>query len=99
MSGSSPQCSSARKRPVRPRPVCTSSQTNSVAGVAAQRLRARQVAVGRQVDALALDRLDDERRHVAARELARERVEVAERHRVAAGQQRAEAARGTRRCR
>ena len=30
MSGSSPQCSRARKRPVRPSPVWTSSQTNSV---------------------------------------------------------------------
>ena len=92
MSGSSPQCSSARKRPVRPMPVCTSSHTNSVAarrGTA--RCARRQVAGRRQVDALALDRLDDQRGHVAARELALERVLVAERDRIAARQQRAEA--------
>ena len=40
MSGSSPQCSSARKRPVRPMPVCTSSQTNSAPALAAEPLRA-----------------------------------------------------------
>ena len=44
------------------------------ARLAAQRLRALQVVGRRQVHALALDRLDDERRHVAARELALERV-------------------------
>ena len=37
MSGSRPQCSSAKKRPVRPRPVWTSSQTNSVPVLAAGR--------------------------------------------------------------
>ena len=35
-----------------------------------RRCAPRQIALGRQVDALALHRLDDERRHVAARELA-----------------------------
>ena len=60
-------------------------------GRPAQRLRALQVVVRRQVDALALDRLEDQRRHVAARELALERIEVAERNRVTASQQRAEA--------
>ena len=35
MSGSRPQCSSAKKRPVRPRPVWTSSQTNSAPCLAA----------------------------------------------------------------
>ncbi len=61
------------------------------AGRAAQPLGAREVVVGRQVDALALHRLDHERRDVLARQLALQRVEVAERDRVAARQQRAEA--------
>ena len=42
MSGSSPQCSSARKRPVRPSPVCTSSQTNSAPCSRHSALRARR---------------------------------------------------------
>ncbi len=60
---------------------------------AAERLRALEVAGGRQVDALALDRLDEEDRDVLAPQLRLERVEVAERHAVEAGQQRPEARR------
>ena len=54
------------------------------ARLAAERLRSRQVALGGEVDALALHRLDHERSDVAARELALQGVEVAERHRLAA---------------
>ena len=61
------------------------------ARVAAQPLRGRQIAVGGQVDALALHRLDDERRHVATCQLALQGVDVAERDGLAAGQQRPEA--------
>ena len=57
----------------------------------AERLGGAQVALGRQVDALALDRLDHERGDIAAGELARQRVLVAERHRIAIGQQRSKA--------
>ena len=48
--------------------------------LAAGRLRAREIALRREVDALALDRLDDERGDVARGELRAQRVEVAERH-------------------
>ena len=58
---------------------------------AAELLRALEVAGGRQVDALALDRLDEEHRDVLALQLALERLELAERHAVEAGQERAEA--------
>ncbi len=75
---------------MRPIPVCTSSHTNSVPAS-----RHRRWAPGRyvgrgNVDALSLDRLDDERRHVAAGELLLECVEVAEADGVTAGQQRPE---------
>src|SRR5207248_5225131 len=57
---------------------------------AAERLRALEIAGLRQVHALALNRLDEEERDVLAAQLLLERVEVAERHTVEAGQQRAE---------
>ena len=57
---------------------------------AAELLGALEVAVRRQVHALPLDGLDDEERHVLRRELALERLEVADRHLREAGQQRAE---------
>ena len=57
----------------------------------AERLRALEVAGRRQMHALALDRLDEEERDVLAAQLLLERVEVAERHPVEAGQQRTEA--------
>ena len=59
-------------------------------GLAAGGLRALEIARRWQVDALALDRLDDERGDVARRELRAQRVEVAERDLVAARHQRAE---------
>ena len=58
---------------------------------AAELLRAREVAVGRQVHALALHRLDEEERDVLAGELALERLEVVPGHAREAGQQRPEA--------
>jgi hypothetical protein len=58
---------------------------------AAEHLSRGEVALIRDVDALALHRLDDERRDVAARKLALELLEIAEGDRVAVGQQRAEA--------
>ncbi len=61
------------------------------ARLAAERLRAGQVALRGEVHALALHRLDHERGDVAARELALQRVEVAEGHSLAPGQQRPEA--------
>ena len=57
---------------------------------AAERLRALEVAGRRQVHALPLDRLDEEERDVLAAQLPLERVEVAERHAVEAGEQRPE---------
>ena len=59
--------------------------------LAAERLRALEVAVRRQVRALALDRLDQEDGDVLAPQLLLERVEVAEGDALEAGQQRAEA--------
>ncbi len=55
---------------------------------AAQRLRALEVAVGRQVNPLALHRLDEEERHVLAPQLLLERLEVAERHLLEAREER-----------
>ena len=98
-SGSRSQCSSARKRPVRPIPVWTSSQTNSVPASRQSRCAAGEVAVGREVDPLALDRLDDRApRRPRARAPARSRP----RRRTGPGRSWASAARsrpGTRRCR
>src|ERR1700722_13480222 len=61
------------------------------ARVTAQPLHSPQIAIWGQVDALALYRLDDKRRHVAAFELSLQRVGVAERDGLAARQQRSEA--------
>ena len=55
--------------------------------LAAQRLRLVPVLRRRLVDALALDRLDDEGGDVAPHQRLVQRVDVAERHRLAAGQQ------------
>src|SRR5439155_1750498 len=54
---------------------------------AALRLRAREVARGRDVHALALDRLEHQRRDRRAFKRARQRVEVAEGNRIAAREQ------------
>ena len=59
---------------------------------AAERLRLLPELVRRQVDPLALDRLGDERRHVAAPELPRQGGGVTERDHVAPREQGAEAA-------
>src|SRR5919205_722686 len=58
----------------------------------AKSLPVLEIAGRRQRAALALDRLDDEERDVLGPERLLERVEVAERHAVEAGQERAEAA-------
>ena len=60
---------------MRPSPVWTSSQTNSAPARGNDFCAVREIAVRRHVDALALDRLDDQRRDVASRQLALERVE------------------------
>ena len=65
MSGSRPQCSSAKKRPGAPEAGLHLVADEQRAVLAAGRLGAGEIAVGRQVDALALDRLDDEGGDVA----------------------------------
>ena len=60
----------------------------------AERGRARQEFVGGHVDALALDRLDDEGGDLARRQRLFERGEIVEGDRGAARQQRLEAGRG-----
>ena len=65
MSGSTFQCSTARNRPVRPMPGLDLVGDEDRAVALAQRGCARQEFVGGHVDALALDRLDDERRDLA----------------------------------
>ena len=64
--------------PVRPNPLCTSSQMSSAPCSCSSLRRRGQEAVRRHVHALALDRLDDERRDVALLQLGLQRVEVAE---------------------
>ncbi len=91
MSGSSPKCSWQKNLPVRPSPVCTSSETNRVRCRRHSSWTPDQYGGVGAVDALALDRFDDERRHVAGPQLRLERVEVAEGHHRAAGEQRTEA--------
>ena len=59
--------------------------------LAAQPLRLREIAVVGHVDALALDRLDDEGGDVAASQRALQRGEIVERHARAVPQQRLEA--------
>jgi hypothetical protein len=56
----------------------------------AQLLGALEIARRRQVDALALHRLDEKQRHVLGAQLPLERVEVAERHLGESGEQRPE---------
>ena len=77
--------------PVRPKPGLHLVDAEERAVAAAELLRALEVAGRRQVDALALHRLDEEDRDVLAPQLALERVEVAERHVREPGQQRPEA--------
>ncbi|MGY4410653.1 hypothetical protein ACVWW4_002389 [Bradyrhizobium sp. LB7.1] len=57
----------------------------------AERSRTRQELVGGHVDALALDRLDDEGRHLPRGQRLFERGEIVERDRGATRQQRLEA--------
>ena len=54
-------------------------------------LRSGEIAIRRELNALALDRLDDQRGDVAAPELAFERFKLAERDRLAIRQQRSKA--------
>ena len=63
---------------MRPTPVWTSSQTNSVPASRHRPWAREQVALRGQVDALALHRLDHERRDVPARELVLEGVQITE---------------------
>jgi hypothetical protein len=58
--------------------------------LAAERGRSRKKFVGGHVDALALDRLDNEGCDFARRQRLLEGLEIVERHRSAAGQQRLE---------
>jgi hypothetical protein len=80
-SGSTPQCSDAKNRPVRPIPVWISSATPG---------RLAQIILARDVDALALDRLDHERCHVAPREDLLESRQIVERDRRAGTDERSE---------
>ncbi len=77
---------------MRPMPVWISSAMNSVPYLRHSAGSARQELVGGQVDALALDRLDDEGRDLARRQRLLERREIVEGNRRAARQQRLEAA-------
>ncbi len=90
-SGRTPAWSHASSRPVRPRPVCTSSAMNSTLRSRHSRAHRREIAVGRHDDAaLALDRLDEERGGVR-RDRALERGELAVRHQAQPGRERSEA--------
>ena len=86
MSGSTFQCSTARNLPVRPRPVWISSATNSVPYFR-QSSAAAQIVWRGHVNALALDRLDEEGRDVAAAQRLFERGEIVEWDFLHAGQQ------------
>jgi hypothetical protein len=88
-SGSTPQCCDARKRPVRPIPVWISSAISNVPCLRPG--RRRQIVVARQVDALALDRLDHERGDIAPGERSFERVQIIERYARAGADERREA--------
>src|SRR4051812_36996083 len=57
----------------------------------AELLRPGEVAVGREVDTVTLDRLDEEEGDVLAAQLSLERVEIVERHARETRQERAEA--------
>ena len=69
MSGVMPNCSWQKKVPDRPMPGLHLVEDHERLVPAAERLRLLPELVGREVDALALDRLGDERRHVAPAEL------------------------------
>ena len=97
MSGSMPQCSTARNLPVRPMPGLDLVGDEQRPVAAAKVLHAAQIVLVRQDHALALDRLDDERRDAARRERLLERREVVERDAHAVRQQRLEAFRKSRR--
>ena len=100
MSGSTPQCSIAHILPVRPAPDWISSATSRMPCLSQIPRRPWQEAVlGDDVAALALDRLDEDRRDLAGRDELVEQdlvepaqvVDLAERGVVDAGQQRPEA--------
>ena len=75
-SGTTPQCSAAHVRPVRPKPHWISSKMRTDAVAVAQLAQAGEEPVRRDDDAaVALDRLDDDRRDRAdARRRVLERV-------------------------
>ncbi len=99
MSGSTPQCSMAHMRPVRPAPDWISSATSRMPWASQmRRRRGRKSALGDDVAALALDRLDEDRGHLVGRHEALEdallelvEAGAAERHVVDARQERPEA--------
>ena len=90
-SGRMPSCSYANQRPVRPRPGLHLVEDQQHVVLVAELAQPGQIAVGRHDDAgLALDRLDQHGRGVG-RDRALDRGEVAERHRLEARRERAEA--------
>ena len=73
MSGATPQCWLANIFPVRPTPDCTSSKISRMPWRSHSSRRPGRKLVGRhEVAALALDRLDEDGRHLARRHGARE---------------------------
>ena len=78
-----------------PCPVWISSATNSVPYLRQSSAAPAQIVVVGNVDALALDRLDDEGGDLARRQRLLERGEIVERHLRAARQQAARSRRGT----
>ena len=92
MSGVMPNCSWQKKVPERPMTGLDLVEDHEGLVAAAERLRLLPELVGRQVDPLALNRLGDERRHVAPPELSGQGGGVTEGDHVAARQQRTEAA-------
>jgi len=75
---------------VRPKPVCNLVDGEERPVAAAELLRPLEITVRRQVHALALDRLDEEKGDVLAPQLVLESMEVAERDLREPGQQRPE---------
>ena len=92
MSGVMPNCSWQKKVPDPPEAGLDLVEDHERLVPAAERLRLVPELVGRQVDPLALDRLDDEGGHVAPPELPGQGGGVAERDHVGTREQRAEAA-------
>ena len=92
MSGVMPNCSWQKKVPAAPHAGLHLVEDHEGLVPAAQRLRLEPELVGRQVDALALDGLDDEGGDVAPPELAGQGGGVAEGDHVGARKQRPEAA-------